>query len=245
MKLKILTVLIVCFLFFGCASSIIELKYPCPPAYSPGNYKLYIGDFTDARPSEETKFSFSDNIKFDNAFIPLPDFAFDPSPPAEFVKNTVKKQLCGVFTIVNNPDSADFCISGTLTHFSIFRTPSNAVKLSQRVTLCSGIAAELCVFVLTFIHSDQVGTGAVICMAPMFIFGLPASRSTIKYDSQISVNLEIKEAGAEDVLLSKEIIYENSYTLPAKKSIDNRTESNILIKNVIDGICSYLVETIK
>lgn len=236
-------VLVVCFFFFGCASSIIELQYPCKTISLKRGYKLYVGDFLDTRPAEEQRFNFSDNIKANPAFIPLPGFAFDPCPPAEFLKQNITRQLEGAFEIVTTPDSADFCISGDLVHFSIFRSPSDAVRLSQRVTICSGIAAELSILYLAFKKSDMMGVGAV-CLAPAFIFSIFASKSTIKYDTRVSVNLEIKTAGV-DSLVTREIVYENSFTLSAKKNIDNKEQSNILITKAIDGICSYVVEEIK
>ncbi len=230
-------VLIVCFL--GGCGSIVKLDYSSRLIGEFENEKIfYISEFEDKRPEIEkrgTTPAFKRGLGYD-FFLPLPEVAFEPMPPADFLRQNLSSGVKKISKITSNPDSADYIISGSLDHLWLQQRPSVLSKISG----CTALGASLlCLLVLSFGNETSSGYLLTLGMVPLFSsVGMAAGNIEYVGIMEVTINIERIKDGS---LLTKSFSAEKRKKLSGFSQLEQTEFINSIFEETMDEILYYLI----
>lgn len=239
----------ICFilLVISCAPAIKLRYYPAPEKYSKLSHKIYVSDFIDTRPQKEKSMSYLENLLGKDTFYPFADVSFRPTGSAvKEIRGMVAKRLSEIYTLVDNPDSADLILEGNLTHLSTYR------KFSLLNRIVNITAISLLPITGAFLLFDEkipdlYGQTIMFEIIPVIFAStfIAGSCSKMSFETKIALQLKLNDKNKQ-ALCDKE--FSNTSTIAINMLYGNiydhsSKELSKILKNILDEMPDYFVKT--
>jgi len=224
--------------FLGGCGSIVKLDYSSR-LIGEVEYggKFYVSEIEDVRPEKEKAGeAFIKRGLWNDYCYPLPDIAFEPVPPAAFLKQSLSSGINKISEIAYVPDSADYVISGSLEHLSLQQRPSTLTKVSGCTILGSSLLSLL---IASFGNERASGAMLTIGVLPLFS-SMGMAAGNIEYIGNMKVTINIKRI-KDGVLLTKSFSSERKKRLSGFSKLEQTEFINSMFEETIDKILYYLI----